>query len=287
MAIDITQLDEADLLSALGDGDWLIAMPTGYEALTVSIAWHAEFVASVGTQFVRWVLNGKRYEIDYDNDPPWDHSGDMQPQNSDRMLLRALYSTLGEWLTAEYTGQWRPTYESNYGKHWESYEDVATQQVGERLSYLFRSQYVAQFAASVDDMEDTIWDDLAFVMVNLEHALMMLVGRISTTDAWQRYEALTYAQIAEEQRLSAERTALYQQSQARVQQFWQTYFPDLNRTKIERPQFIALKLEARLRELFLDTDPETIMAIAELGLPANFSNSVRDIVKALARAALD
>jgi hypothetical protein len=78
MVVDIEDLNEDDLLPTLGDGDWIIAMPQPYADLLVSAQWRDELITWTGICFVNWVLEGIHYEINYDNDPPWDHSGEVQ-----------------------------------------------------------------------------------------------------------------------------------------------------------------------------------------------------------------
>jgi len=282
MAVDLTKLNEDELLSALGDGKWVIAMPEGYTDLHVTPQWRDEIAAWIGTRFVRWVLNGVRYEIIYHSHSSWDRSGEAQKMPADPLMLRTDYSTLAAWFEHEHTGQWKPTYESGYGKHWETYNDVVENYIRECLTELFHTEYATQFAADEEHGRDTVWDNLCLVEIDLVQALTMIIGRITPAEAWARYEAVTRQQIAEEQRLSAERTALYMHKRAQAQQFWQAYFGDLQQVRIEQPQFEELYLEKRLYELFLDTAPDVIEAIAEVGLPGDFSNKVSAHIRALA-----
>ncbi len=286
MAVEITKLNEDELLSALGDGDWVIAMPEGYPDLQLSTQWRDEVVTWAGTRFVRWVLSGSHIEIDYENDPPWDHSGNARHQNADPLLLRTLYDTLAAWLEDEYTGQWTATFESGYGKSWETYGDRVEEQVRDRLTALFRSQYADQFAAQPDELGDEVWDDVDLVKISLEQAILMIIRRIPCAAAWQQFEPLTQQQLAQEKRLAAERAVHYASIHAQAQQFWDTYFSDLQRVRIDQPQFRQLRIAERLRECFLDADPDVIAAIVEVGLPGNFSNRVSEAVKTIARDAL-
>ena len=286
MAVDLTKLNEDELLSALGDGEWVIAMPEGYVDLHVTTKWRDELAAWTGTRFVRWVLNGVRYEIIHDSQSSGDRSGEAHRRPADPLMLRTDYSTLTAWLKNEHTGQWEATYESGYGKHWETYSNVLDTYIRECLSELFQTQYAIQFAQPDDDCGDAVWNDVSLVEIDLVQALMMVIGRITPADAWTRYEAVTRQQIAEEEHLSAERTALYMQKRAQAQQFWQVYFDDLHQVRIEQPQFEELHLEKRLYELFLDIGPDIIEAIAEVGIPGDFSNKVSARIRALATSAL-
>jgi len=283
MAVNITKLGEEELLPALGTGDWSIELPTGYPDLVTSDDWRAGIIAWVGTQFVRWVLNGVHFEIDHVNDPTGDHSGEARPEHTDSLMLRTLYDHLAEWLAHEYTGEWSPTYESGHGKHWETYNHVVTEYVQERLFELVRTQCAANIATQ---SEDAIWDDLDLIMIILERALLIVIEHIPTLEAWKRFEALTHQQIAEERRLSAARTALYDRMYEQARQFWYAHFPDLQKTQIELPQYQELRLEQRLTALLADTDPEVVEVVAKVSLPGNFSNSVRYAIQLLAKNAL-
>ncbi len=285
MAVDITKLKEGILLSTLGDDEWVIVMPEGYAELRLSTQWRDELAAWAATRFVRWVLEHTRFEIDYDNDPPWDRSGEAKRRTADPLMLRTLYTTLDEWLENEYTGQWTPSYESGYGKYWETYSGLLTHYIMERLTDLFRIQYADQIAAD-PDFEDVMWEDVSLVSITLEQALMMSIVRITTAEAWQRFEALTYQKIAEEQHQQAELEARYARMRTYTHAIWKTYFGDLHGMKIEQPQFKALNVEQRLRQCLLDADPEAVAAMTQIGLPGVFSNSVRKQIKAIARHAL-
>jgi hypothetical protein len=286
MSIDITRLSENELLPALGNADWIISLPTGYANLLISSAWREEIVAWAGTRFVRWVLSGVRPEITHDYDPPWDHSGQVRKRRADPLTLRILYSTLAEWLEEECTGQSRATYDSGYGLYWLTYGDELEEHIRERLTELILSQYRPSSLECEDDFQDVLWDDLGSVTISLEAALSLYVGQMSTAEIWKRFETLTYAQIEEEQRLSAERAAHYKRMHQLARQFWITHFADLQGTRIEQPEFKALHLEEHLRELFADADPDVVEAIAEVGLPGIFSNSVVEAIKRLAQNAL-
>ncbi len=59
-----------------------------------------------------------------------------------------------------------------------------------------------------------------------------------------------------------------------MKQFWQHHFSHLIGERIEYPRFIDMKLE----DILADTAPNIVEAIAELGLPGNFSNNVRETI---------
>jgi hypothetical protein len=145
--------------------------------------------------------------MSHDNDPHWDHSGEVRRNNADPLILRTLYDTLVEWLDNEYTGQWTPTYTSGCGMNWETYGDVVEEYVRERLAEWCHSQ----FDDKSDDFEDTFWDDADLVMSQVEQALLMVVRRIPTEEAWKRFETLAHQQIADEKRLLAEQAAHFAQ----------------------------------------------------------------------------
>ncbi|MBZ0307186.1 MAG: hypothetical protein K8I82_14035 [Anaerolineae bacterium] len=278
MATDITRLDEDELLPKLGDGEWVIAMPEGYADFHVSAQWRDAIMVWVGVRYVRWVLNGEYYRIDHESDPHWDHSGEARRQIVDPQFLRTRYDTLVEWLDNEYTGQWIPTYTSGFGKDWETYGDVVEEHIRECLVELCRIGFT-------DDSDDVFWDDTALVMTQVEQALLMTIRYIPTEEVWKRFETLVHQQITEEKRAAAKRSTYIARMRDFVQEFWQTYFSDIQRTRIERPQFVEMRLEERLRESLLDADPDVVAAIVEVGLPGIFSNSVAAHIKIIARDA--
>ena len=101
MGVDLDSFDHDKLSEALGTGDWAVAMPLGYPDFVIPLAWRAKQRARIGEMFVRWVLGGKRIEIEHGSDPSWDHSGHARriPTDPEKLLMR--YKKLDHWMKKE------------------------------------------------------------------------------------------------------------------------------------------------------------------------------------------
>lgn len=284
MTIDISQMDGEQALAVLGMGTWEIALPDGYPELVVEPEWREGIIAWTCCAYVRWVKDGKSRAITFDYDPPWDHSGEVLSRDTDPLILRGRYATLGAWLADEYTGQWRATFESGYGKYWDTFGNYLEEYLQERITALLKDQCPDQFAEA--DMSIDPWDDLCMVSTLLEWMLKLSVEPVSTADAWERFEILTLRQMETERRRQTEAAARRERQGEQARHFWMTHFTDLTTERIDRPRYRNLRLEERLRDLLADTDPAVVEAIAEFGLPGQFSNRVHEAIQALARAAL-
>lgn len=287
MGIEMANIPEDKLLEKLGEGDWSIALPDGYPDLIVSAAWRRQLCDDAACQFVRWVLDGVHVEIVHGYDPPWDCSGIAQHHQADPLMLLVRHETLDAWLNAEYTGNSQATFMSGMGLYWETYHDDLEDSISEEIAKLMQTHLRPWFAPSDDDFwDDEFWDVVIEVEIPLQSVLGLVVGRMTTSEAWQRFEQVVRLQIEEEKRIQAERAARYTAMREQVKQFWKQYFAELEALRIEKPQFRELKLADRLVDVLADTDPQIVEAIAEIGLPGNFSNSVRDAIQQIARQAL-
>lgn len=284
MGIDITKLAEHELLITLGDGDWDLILPTGTPDLTLSVEWREQFIDMASDWFVRWVLDGTAIEIVHDNDPPWDCSGSARAYAVDPLMLLVRHTTLGAWMTEEYTGQSKASYESGMGLFWENYEDDLEGKIQDAVFDLLKLYWFNQHDYPEDfDMDnDPGWEELNMFEIHLEHVLLLYVSRITTADTWQQYERVVRARIEDERREMELRQKQHTLMSNMVQQFWENHFSHLTGERIEYPEFEAMRLGEILTEILADTDPKIVEAIAALGLPGSFSNKVRDTITQLA-----
>lgn len=78
-----------------------------------------EILDEVSKSVAYWVLTGCKYEIDYTENLPYDHSGEIN--RVDEQLDKNMYETLGDFLE-EYTGNKYATYCSGCGWGYDTYE---------------------------------------------------------------------------------------------------------------------------------------------------------------------
>lgn len=284
MSIDITsKKDEFELLRLLGEGDWQIKTNDDYPDLVVTMTWRQELHDWVAEHFVRWVLNGVSTGISHDNDPPWDNSGIVWKQQSDPDTLLDRYKTLAEWMEQEYTGNSRASYVSGMGLFWDTYKDEIEEEISMRTYRLLESQ----FSTKDDETYSDFYEAVDMVDISLRFVLLALLERLSTADVWDKYHLLVQVKIVNERRVARERLQQHQLWLQQAKTFWETHFQDVTLNRIEAKEFDALELGNRLAEVLLDTDPAIVEAIANVGLPKNFSNSVKYEIEKIAKNALE
>jgi hypothetical protein len=289
MAIDFSKknVPEDELLSLLGDGDWLLAMPKDLSDLRITVAWRQELIETTASWFVRWVINEQEVTINHNWDPSWDSSGHTETHNVGWRTLLARYNTLNEWLEQAYTGNSTASFMSGMGLFWDTYEKDVEELITDELIHEMKKQFCAPPGVDDDWFWDEVFEESDLVQIHLEHALRLLCGQMTTRDAWQKYEDSVRTQLVKEEARRVIESARRDKMHRQAREFWECHFPDLQGKRIERPEFKALDLESRLREALADADPEIVRAIAEIGLPGLFSNTVAEDMKALARQALE
>lgn len=285
-AVDITTIDEDQLLSALGKGDWLVQMPDDYAHLLLSRLWRDEQITTwVGITFATWVLNEKRHMLTHEYDPPWDSSGLTETMQVSSHRLLDLYDTLMSWLENEYTGQSTATFSSGCGLYWETYGDWLEQHIQQQVTDLFRMKYAAALAET-DLFDHPIWDVADLVILALERALWHSVAQRPTIEIWNVHERVARHQRAEQAAARDEQMAEHGRKQTLVVEFWNTHFPHLLGVHMDYPHYVASGIEERLQTLFLDANPDVIEAIQDIGLPGLCSNKVSARIKKVAQSAL-
>lgn len=288
MCIDISNYHKKPAFELLGTGDWQICLPEPYHIIVVSRAWREKIRKMIATHYIRWVLAGKSYEIHHRYDPPWDASGDAEKIEVEPASLLDKYATILDWLENELTGDWEATYESYHGKHWRRYADWFSEEKPQLYSDLYHVsfQHLIETADDVDEFKDSMIEELTDFEICMDVIWENLFANFRTEAAWDTYYAVTLKEIAEEERQAEERARLYHAKHTCAKTFWNAHFADLRYLRIEKPQFKELGLAERLADLLADADPEIVQAIAEIGLFGDFSNSVHEAIKALAREAL-
>lgn len=287
MGINISDIEESELLSVLGKSDWHIALPDDLPDLVITVAWRQALIEDAGREFVRWVRRGQDVRIDHANDPVWDSSGTARTFQTDSFILLTRHVSLKTWLT-EYTGNSRATYLAGMGLAWLTYEDEVGHNIWNVTGDLLRKhvQKIWNYADDIDVWEDARWNDIEIIEMQVCWALGQVVGQLSTAEAWERYQPDVVFE-EEEQLLRVEADMLQRQEvEEMAAGFWQQHFSDLQGHRIELSQFAELGLVGILEDLFADTDPDVVEAIAEVGLPGDLSSKAQQMVRGLARQAL-
>lgn len=289
MAIDITKISAEEALKQLGNDDWHIkhSLRDNPEFM-LSKTWRQSVLDSMASLFVRWVIAGRIFEIHHDNDPAWDRSGSSKQSTVDPLLLLVKHETIGEWMEEEYTGNSVASYTSRMGLFWDTYSDEAQNHIQAEVFYFleksFKDAYSLTEKEEVWDHPD--WNEWEEIDIYLQHILIIWVSALSTKTIWSDHESRVRAQIQAETYQYHKEAMIVGEHRQLAAQCWQQHFQDMIDKRIEAPQFEEWHLENRLRQVLLDADPLTVQAIASVGLPADFSNSVKLRVKRIASEAM-
>lgn len=291
MALDIMSISAEEALKQLGAANWKV---TGsweqIDIITVGAEWRENTVEQIAEMFVRWVVRGQEVEISHRNDPPWDSSGERRYHHVDPLMLLTKYETLGDWMQNARTGNSTATYMSGVGLHWDFYKSEVNNLISNRVYHLLRAHFLALYASELK-AEDEVWEHPEWdywddFCLYIEHILSIKISAMTTESIWAQHKLRVLALIDEENRIRDERQRIINRQWQLAKTFWSQHFADTAHQKIEVPQFKELEIEARLRERLLDTDPEIVEAIASVGVPGFFSNSVEAMIKGIAKEAL-
>ena len=272
MGIDLSRIKNFDdLLSRLGEGDWVLTLPNNYPDLVVTPEWRETLIADVASRFVRWVIvgsEGTQSQVFFEDGSPADYD--------DPLLRLTEYPNLDEWLENAYA--WNDEI---------TFDDDLDNEILLYIDDLFKPH----MTGVVDRVEvDEVWwavrEELFTIEIPLIVALRDLIGRMPTAEAWRRYEKAVRAQLAEEEKQAEAIHIQHEDWRKLTREFWLHHFSDVAGQRLEMLDFKLLNIGERLEEALLDTDPEIVKAIAEVGFPGKFSNTVRAVITYFAQKAL-
>jgi len=275
MPLDMMSLFEDDARSRLGNGDWQLIFEDKTQ-LIITPTWRQQIIDYACELFVRWVINGYEYKVNYDG-----YYSSSKAYRVDSKLLLIKYDTLSEWCD-EYTGN------RGFHYHWMTYEDIIREFIEEKTFDVVLHTYMATYQMNDEEVDELqAFDDALGLLPALQFVLPSIFTDINTQDVWAQYETLVRKKLAEEVHQRKIRQARHQYQKKLVDTFWQAHFSHLVGKRIEKPEFDDMKFAEDLSNILLDTDPEIIEAIIEIDVPQNVSNSVREIIKNIAKQALE
>ena len=255
--------------------DWHIFLCEDQLDLVITVRQRHEILDWAMQEFTEWVIKARIFDIAYDRDPPWEHSGEaIERPLEERDRQKIMHGTLGEWMK-NLTGTWTPTYISGYGKAHDTYEDEVRDHISVQVYQMFEAQVEPQ-------RWEEIWDDskLADTSLILEETLIDQLSSISAAHAYRRFETSVRQRIARRELQAQSRQLAFDNWRQQAQRFWTEYFPlMLPNARIDKPVWHNLGLAAQLQEALDQAGPTDIEAILEVGLPGNLSNSVRDEIR--------
>jgi hypothetical protein len=220
----------------------------------------------VFTEFSKWILRGQVCDVDEDD------TGICQlswAEMSDTFRERALKENLGFWLE-HYTGQ-RKLFSPDLPETFESYVDYFLE---EQINEYFKNQLESQ--ELFDDLIES--NDYFMFVLEIKQWILDRVYVKRGLDAFEETKNLAKIEEAEKQR----RFELGKYYYTLVRQFQQKYLPwMMNSERIEKATWRKNKLAEKVSQALLEADESTQVAILEVGLPYNCSNSVAQEIKDL------
>lgn len=155
--------------------------------------------------FCNWVKNGKTSDIDYSNDPSWDHSGRLVLFDELTSNLAFKYKTIGEWAEKEHNGFTSATYISGQGLHHDTYSDdinllswsMATEILEDGILKLMTEEELWE------NRETPIYDN---AWCSLQIKLEDLAFQIPIKKVWNAYGKKLWGKIMESTSLLSEKT---------------------------------------------------------------------------------
>jgi hypothetical protein len=236
--------------------------------------------------FVNWVLDGIKREITHAYDPPWDRSGTVLSKVMDECTLLNLYKTLGEWMGEELTGNRTATYESGYGLSADNFGREIHDSIERGIWEGFR----AQFTDDDDlDIEEILGDSDAYCLgiYGFASALVVILGRMQTEEVWKKFkdQEIHSRKLAKE--AASRKWEFFEALRERSKELKASRLPQITDAKIERPQWNEENLGVFLEQVLSEADIEYVIAVAEVGLPGKFSNSVAADIRNIAKSVLE
>lgn len=116
---------------------------------------------------------------------------------------------------------------------------------------------------------------------------MKLLGQMKTDEVWKKFkdQVIFSRKLANEaaRRRQEFREMLHEKSK----ELKETSLPQITEAKIERPQWKEENLGELLEHILKEAEIEYVVAVAEVGLPGRFSNSVAAEIRAIGKLILE
>lgn len=167
--------------------DWHIYIQENQFNCFVTFQQRQDILDEIMRLFTAWILEGRKYNLTFDYDPPGGHSGKtfLEDLTGDERT-ELLSGTLESWMK-ELTGEWLPTYCSGMGKYHRTYEDVVKECIENTLWEIFRAQFPANL--SEDDLNAFLEsDELAEAQWDMADVIFEQAQHISASEAYRRFE---------------------------------------------------------------------------------------------------
>jgi hypothetical protein len=238
-----------------------------------------EIILEVSEIFSEWVLEGDIYDVSYENDPPWDHSGTVIKRDSNEERRLSAYSTLGAWMNDCLTGNSTPSFESGYGM----YHDFFEQEVSSHVQNLIEHKLIE--SRGLDPKADDSIEEVCDEAIDILCEIMESVEAYSTELAFEIGEKAARRDIQAREAEAEQRRQQGKRQCEIVKSFCACNFSDYKDVRIDMPH--ARLFLAHCLEVFSKANQEELEAVLAVGISGDFSNRVSEEIGGLARKALN
>lgn len=227
--------------------------------------------------FTTWILEGRKYSLSFEYDPPWDRSGEtLSSDLSNDEKIELLSGTLESWME-EFTGNWTPTFCSGMGKCHRTYEDVVREYIEDTLGEIFRAQFPADLSEDVHyAIEES--DVLAEAQWEMADVIFEQAQQISASEAYRRFEL----DIQKEHILDEVRQIINAEYRKDARLFFDKHIKsqlpaqDAPSFRIDKPLWKKFQIADKLQDALDYADKGECKAIQAVGLKIlETSNSVQ------------
>lgn len=227
--------------------------------------------------FTTWILEGRKYSLSFEYDPPWDQSGETLSNDlSNDEKIELLSGTLESWMK-EFTGNWTPTFCSGMGKYHRTYENAVREYIEDTLGEIFRAQFSADLS---EDVHYAIAesDELAEAQWEMADVIFEQAQQISASEAYRQFEL----DIQKQHILLEARQIINAEYRNQARLFFDKYIKsqlpaqDAPSFQIDKPLWKKFKIADKLQDALAHADKEECKAIQAVGLKIlGTSNSVQ------------
>jgi hypothetical protein len=249
-------------------GIWLTKHKKELPFLKVDKKLRDAVILAISQMYAEWVLDGAAYDINHDNDPDWDCSGELEfiPTSiADRLIC---FKNLGEWMYHCFNGDTSDGARQGSRFRHDTYDvDVFA---------LISEMFEDKFFADLDDSELNEFfnkDDAVDAMYDLEFKMLEFIAAYPAVQAWILAKDKASVAVEERERRYREFREKYEENKMIVQKVWQDDFGGFKRITDANSELFFVKL----KEVIAKSDGKVIAAMQQVPFPCSFTKKTKGI----------
>jgi transcription elongation factor Elf1 len=249
------------------ESTWYAKNRDKFDFLKVRCSLRKKIALVICQMYSEWVLEGPTFNVNYDKDPEWDCSGELEFVNtgkSDRLLS---FEFLGEWLYSCYTGESFDVHEPGREVRHITYDFDVFELISETLEEEFLK------GMNSKQIEDFFAGDGPDEMYELEDQMMKFICTIPALQAWNWTKSLAQDSIDKVNQINAEYKEKYEENKQITQKIWQENFSGMKKiTKANSSVFFD-----KLKDVLAKSDQKIVEAIKQVSLPCAFTKKTKNV----------